>query len=406
METVETRLGQMERRLARAERRARTMGGLALTLVVGMVAWASMPKAVAQEYGATLAQLLKRMTVVENKTRYLSVSKGEMFITGANLHIVNGQGTTATANGLGNLIVGYNELRSVGNDRSGSHNIVVGAENNFSRFGGLVVGNSNTISGDYASVSGGSGNIASGANSSVSGGALNTASGANSWVSGGGFNAASGDNASVGGGTFNTASGFAAAVNGGSGRTVDTALGWGAGNLFQNGTEVFVSGANLHIVNGLGATNGDPHDPLFGAGVTNGLGNLIVGYNELRIDDFGNPSGNNRSGSHNIVVGQGHNFSSFGGLVVGFHNTISGRFASVSGGVRNTASGFAASVSGGNGNTASGFLASVSGGAGNRASGVAASVSGGGGITQSTDDGWSAGSEGATTLTSTNVRSP
>ena len=39
-----------------------------------------------------------------------------------------------------------------------------------------------------------------------------------------------------------------------------------------------------------------------------------------------------RTGSHNVVVGQSHNFSRFGGLVVGRFNTISGEFASVSGG--------------------------------------------------------------------------
>ena len=43
--------------------------------------------------------------------------------------------------------------------------------------------------------------------------------------------------------------------------------------------------------------------------------------------------------SRNVVVGEGLNFSSFGGLVVGDLNEISGEFASVSGGRFNTASG-------------------------------------------------------------------
>ena len=63
---------------------------------------------------------------------------------------------------------------------------------------------------------------------------------------------------------------------------------------------------------------------------------------------------NIRTGSHNVVVGKRHNFSRFGGLVVGFFNTISGDFAVVSGGVDNTASGDFAAVSGGSTNTASG----------------------------------------------------
>jgi hypothetical protein len=127
--------------------------------------------------------------------------------------------------------------------------------------------------------------------------------------------------------------------------------------------EVVISGANLRIVNGLGATD-----------TTNGLGNLIVGYNESRVPRF---PFDVRTGSHNVVVGQGHNFSSFGGLVVGFENEISGTFASVSGGVENTASGLGASVSGGARNIASGAQASVSGGFLTRASGPVSAVSGG-----------------------------
>src|SRR5207249_345749 len=55
----------------------------------------------------------------------------DIVITGANLHIVNGRNDTDTVNGLGNLIVGYNELRTftgATNTRTGSHNIVVGKE--------------------------------------------------------------------------------------------------------------------------------------------------------------------------------------------------------------------------------------------------------------------------------------
>ena len=148
--------------------------------------------------------------------------------------------------------------------------------------------------------------------------------------------------------------------------------------------ELVITGANLRIVNGLGATD-----------TTNGLGNLIVGYNELTGD-----TPDDRTGSHNMVAGRRHSFASFGGLVVGDHNAISGPFAAVSGGVNNVASGIFASVSGGanniasgpgagssvsggNGNTASGNQASVSGGHANTATSSSASVSGGNGNTAS-----------------------
>ncbi len=122
------------------------------------------------------------------------------------------------------------------------------------------------------------------------------------------------------------------------------------------------SGVNVQIVSGSGNT-GEP---------INGRGNLIVGYNELR------GTGDDRTGSHNIVVGSYQNYSSYGGLVAGYYNEISGPYASVSGGFNNIASYYHASVSGGAANTASGFLASVSGGLNNQAIGWYSFVGGGG----------------------------
>jgi hypothetical protein len=169
--------------------------------------------------------------------------------------------------------------------------------------------------------------------------------------------------------------------------------------------EIIITGANLRIVNGLGQTDCGPDDTPI-PDCPNGLGNLIVGYNELREGEE-----NSRIGSHNVVVGQQHNFSRFGGLVVGAFNTISGAFAAVSGGRGNTADGGATAVSGGENNVASGAFAAVSGGENNVASGLEssisggrgnvveagashASISGGSGITQNVFNGWAAGSVG------------
>jgi len=128
----------------------------------------------------------------------------------------------------------------------------------------------------------------------------------------------------------------------------------------QVGTEVFFTGCNVNIRSGSGSTDG----------AVNGLGNLIVGYNA-------NTGAHDRSGSHNVVVGDEHTYSSFGGLVAGSHNSITGRFASVTGGGFNTASGDHSSVSAGGFNSASGDNSSVSGGYSNSALGLDASVSGG-----------------------------
>jgi len=131
--------------------------------------------------------------------------------------------------------------------------------------------------------------------------------------------------------------------------------------MTKDGNEVIFEKCNVHIRSGSGKTDS----------VVNGLGNLIIGYNE------GSGEHIKRTGSHNLVIGPEHAYSSFGGLVVGRENTISAPYASVSGGRLNTASGFAASVSGGSVNTASQDFASVSGGKSNEAKGLAASVSGG-----------------------------
>ncbi|MCP4136918.1 MAG: hypothetical protein GY754_38460 [bacterium] len=142
--------------------------------------------------------------------------KSTIRFSGINVQIVSGSGSTdGTVNGLGNLIVGYNETRSLESNKSGSHNIIVGRWHNYSSYGGLVVGNYNTISGTYSSVCGGTENTASGQDSSVSGGAYNTASGYWSSVSGGRDNIASWGADSVSGGASNTASGNCSAVSGG-----------------------------------------------------------------------------------------------------------------------------------------------------------------------------------------------
>ncbi len=103
-----------------------------------------------------------------------------------------------------------------------------------------------------------------------------------------------------------------------------------------------VSGADLQIVNGQGMTASK-----------NGRGNLIVGYNETY-------TATKRGGSHNLVVGPGHSYSSHGGMVAGFRNTASGPHASVCGGTQNTASGQYATVSGGINNSASKHYAGIS----------------------------------------------
>ena len=126
----------------------------------------------------------------------------------------------------------------------------------------------------------------------------------------------------------------------------------------QVGNDVFFNGCNVNVRSGSGSTNG----------TVNGKGNVIIGYNE---------GAGATTGSHNLIVGTGHSFSSFGGIVAGHKNSIEAPFASVTGGTYNTASGYTSSVSGGTRNYASAYYSSVSGGRQNSATAYAASVSGG-----------------------------
>ncbi len=128
---------------------------------------------------------------------------------------------------------------------------------------------------------------------------------------------------------------------------------------------VILEGANLYVQSGSGATDG----------AVNGLGNLIIGYGEDGSYYGGQPS--DRSGSHNLVAGGGNSYSSFGGLLAGNLNVLTGAYTSVTGGFGNTATGEGSSVSGGYLNVASNYTSAVSGGVSNLASGPYSSVSGG-----------------------------
>ena len=134
-----------------------------------------------------------------------------------------------------------------------------------------------------------------------------------------------------------------------------------------------VKGLNVQLVNGLGATNGFPADPLDVDPVntvTNGLGNLIVGYREPG-------STPDRTGSHSIVLGTGNDHPGFGQALLGSSNAVAAPFAAVTGGLENVASGIHGAVSGGRQNVASAADASASGGFQSLATGPHASVTGG-----------------------------
>ncbi|MBF6619218.1 MAG: hypothetical protein ITG02_03190 [Patulibacter sp.] len=163
-----------------------------------------------------------RTQVAELQTRFAGVSRSSdaktLTLEGMNLQITNGEGTTDTTNGTGNLIVGYNEVPGT---QTGSHNLVVGDQHTFSSFGGLLVGLDNSITREWSTALGSS-NDASGFASAVTGGYSNEASGSSSAVTGGRSNYASGIMSAVAGGYMNDALGERSAILGGSGRIAAT----------------------------------------------------------------------------------------------------------------------------------------------------------------------------------------
>ena len=126
------------------------------------------------------------------------------------------------------------------------------------------------------------------------------------------------------------------------------------------GPHILITGANVHIRSGSGAT--DDHFAV--SGNLTGLGNLIIGYNEM--DANAQP----RNGSHNLVGGSFNSFTSTGGFVFGLRNNLSGQYAAILSGDSNTASGLTASVLGGHLNKASGLRSSVYGGLSNTAANI------------------------------------
>ena len=227
-----------------------TVAFFAIVLCFATVVHPQAPNPPAGLLADLLAQvdaLQARVETLEDLTQFQIVVPGEinglagphLIFERVNLHILSGSGSTddgGSPSGLGNLVVGYNEVPSgglVAGDRDGSHNIVLGPEHKYLSTGGFVAGFRNTISGRSASVSGGGDNTASGFASSVSGGNSNMASGSVSSVSGGRFNEASGIFSSVNAGNDNTASGSFSSVSGGAFRTAPAFRNWVAGGLFE-----------------------------------------------------------------------------------------------------------------------------------------------------------------------------
>ncbi len=233
---------------------------LPLAILVSVAAWfRPQPPQINR---ADVLEFLSHVEMVDLLDGYGGTTRA-VRISGINVQVVNGLGATESLNGLGNLIVGYNEPSLYSDPRTGSHNIVGGRGCGYSSCGGLVVGEDNNIygpwcsvtggrqngaGGHWCSVSGGTENSAGGGASSVTGGYRCGAGGSESWVGGGYGNTATGSEASVSGGitnyagsyasvsggTGNRAEGPGASVSGGRNRSAPGSDDWAAGSLWED----------------------------------------------------------------------------------------------------------------------------------------------------------------------------
>jgi hypothetical protein len=272
---------------------------------------------------ASFASVNKRVDGVENKLVCVSPNSNDkaFILSGCNLHVENGMTSRSTlvgANSLGNVVIGYNEggARSI----TGSHNLVLGVGNSYTKSGGIVSGRSNTLNADLAVLLGGENNVASGLDSVLAGGKRNVASGLDSVVDGGRDNKSTNTDATISGGAVNTASGVESSVFGGDRNTAAA-------------YESTLSGGDRNAASGFRSS-------LFGGGQNTASGK----YSSL----FGG-KGNTANNNHATVSG-------------GSGNTANAAYSSVFGGNFNTARGYYSTISGGYKNTASGPFSSVFGG--------------------------------------------
>lgn len=149
----------------------------------------SAPKVAAGFAPDSEAGLKDRVMQLEAEVKRLSEllkdvtrSGDTLVLSNMNLQVVNGAGNTESANGKGNIIVGYNEGKG---GKSGSHNLVVGPRNSYSSYGAIVSGAGNSSSAKFASVLSGTSNNAQGDYAAIVGGEKNNASGSFSVIAGG-----------------------------------------------------------------------------------------------------------------------------------------------------------------------------------------------------------------------------
>src|SRR5690554_5429809 len=333
---------------------------------------------------------------------------------GVNMYVQNGMGMTACANGLGNLIVGYNEGRTLAPDnRTGSHNLILGEMQNYTSYGGVVFGSTNSIEAPYSTILGGALNEATGYASSICGGAQGQASGSYATVSGGHANTASGYASVVSGGINNVATGDYSVISGASDGLAQglQSVVLGRANNVASAENAAVCGGNLGHASGMFSVvsggRGNEASALFGYqhNIIGGVMSLMTGRGHFSVNGaavgtsiIGGIEHEIISASLNTIVGGAQHISAegfcsllggYGNLcnslhgqeVGGKHNRVDAEASTIGNGYYNEVSptGIAATIIGGELNIAEGPQCSVFGGTEHHiySDGVSSAISGG-----------------------------
>ncbi len=234
----------------------------------------------------------------------------------------------------------------------------------------------NLASGATSTIGGGIVNVASGNDSTVGGGLTNTASGFRSTVSGGQHNTASGSRSTVGGGWDNFASGLLATVGGGADNIADgqySAVPGGRENLAA-GNYSFAAGRRAQASHQGAFVWADSENADFESTTHNEFAVRAAGGLRLVGGAFiGDGSGLTNLNVSTQISGD----VEADRLNIGTDHTLSGDWATIAGGAENEAIGLASSIGGGGGNIASEMGTTISGGSVNRATGEFATVVGG-----------------------------
>ncbi len=234
------------------------------------------------------AEILSHMSVVYLDDRQGGVVK-TIRISECNLQVVNGSGATVnTEDGLGNVIIGYNQgAGALVDDRTGSHNLVLGDSNSYLRYGGIVSGTNNAIGGfGGCSVIGGDRNVCNSDRAVMIAGESNEmfATGGVGATIGGKFNRVYANRAVTVGGEWNT--------------------------ILQPAMQSAISGGRACVANGLRSaiTAGD------GSWADGEGAALIGGLNNRANGDFASVVGGNGNvaGADTSTVGGGRNRTAVG----------------------------------------------------------------------------------------------